>query len=446
MVCVCLKMKGRKGSMIHVTAFVFAAVAMANTGVDGAPFPRECEADHQCVNGFCYTAVGKCTPCIDCSVYLRNAPAWNSCAKSAQECGSCMSGYEEEVFQKGAKRDFCVSIKDSQKRHDEDDKVALATAGYAALGLLIVLILAVIVIVYIRKKIPRIKPSCLGRPQGDDTPPPPYSSSPLLASAPVMSEEATNQLEVVGMKENLALQHAVPFRDPCFPYNGYDEDEEHEEEENEDDYNFGNSVLDIHDAVHDAIHDEDTVPSAWTPGEAYGHNVVGEEANTPGPSAEREEPSHDSRPESSLSTLSEAAASPDSTNMSAANRTNVGDSGVSASSSVQSSNTSLAVRHFSQFGSGNRAADSGDAVDQSLSGSRSEEDLNQSAQPCKRLRRDSGSVSMQSGPLFESGNSSSEDEMDQNSERRGATINTGTQANQFNFFVKVYKNSGHVQY
>lgn len=255
------------------------------------PLRDQCEGDSQCMPGYyCFTETKYCASCTDCVVYNRNK-SWKTCAKSPSECGTCLSGFEEEILANGRVRDWCVTSPNQASAHHSDAAVQ-ATHNYLMWPLAIGFFVILTIFYAVCWK--NWRGGNLNRLTSPNEEPPPYSSlnfppatqdsstsSSGESEVPACScsanastsrpEESSNPrhmfLNLQQCKEQPLLQ-AVPFR--------YPEDSlqrslnpllESDDESSSDHESSPEELVGALSQDHRNIdfEDENTMPSDWTP-------------------------------------------------------------------------------------------------------------------------------------------------------------------------------------
>ncbi|KAG8292737.1 hypothetical protein J6590_031717 [Homalodisca vitripennis] len=282
-----------------VTFFAVLMVSAYGDGVDSAHM--QCDLDHQCPDGFfCYEESHYCTRCLDCGSYKRKA-SWRSCPKTPTDCGTCITGFEEEILHEGRTRDMCIpSIIPNTLSHTNAS--TYNTERYIWGGVVTVLLVPIMFYVFCRKTIRRDGGvNHHGIPHEE---PPPYRSIELTTLTSNNSEERLseeNHVLMVGQQKDCLVQ-AVPFRQPDYA---------------EELMLFDNSqeaTSDVESTVEGVVlaspnielHDENTMPSDWTPAEQDGNGqlmtletpeieVVSEPEDTCEPASKRQKtsPTHE---------------------------------------------------------------------------------------------------------------------------------------------------------
>ena len=72
-----------------------------------------CDRDSDCSEGhFCKSKAGfpYCQRCHNCTGRYRRQPARDGCARTAGECGGCLSGFEAEEQLDGSQKDICQPV------------------------------------------------------------------------------------------------------------------------------------------------------------------------------------------------------------------------------------------------------------------------------------------------------------------------------------------------
>jgi len=247
----------------------FTSVSTHGFALDVAPLHRQCDSDHQCDNGFfCYEESHFCTRCLECSSYKRKS-SWRSCAKTPSDCGSCITGHEEEILHEGKTRDICVPSFPNNlshtnvPEHSYPERILWAAAVTG-------LVLPIVYFVFSRKNRVRGYQIDRGTIHRDlcREEPPPYRSIELTTLSSNNSEEQLSEEDhvmCVGQQKDHLVQ-AVPFQKPAYL------DEEllafdNAQSDNRDEPEHLADEAPVATVGSVELHDENTMPSDWTPDE-----------------------------------------------------------------------------------------------------------------------------------------------------------------------------------
>ncbi|XP_075223394.1 uncharacterized protein LOC142325471 isoform X2 [Lycorma delicatula] len=253
------------------------------------PMREHCEGDTQCLPGYyCYLDSGLCVMCIDCAVYFRNKLIWKTCAKRPSECGTCLSGFEEDILAEGQKRDFCLkSVNEHASPYQSDSARSKISVSWAVgVGLFIIATMCY-AICWKSRNTGNNRLAA----QVQEPPPPPYSSLGLQPSTDVLSNRvndsnstnccsqngcnATRSVETSHTREHHwhwqqckeeSLQQAFPFRYPGDPVQPSLDPllQDSDDESNDSDHESSTEDILTQEQNID-LQDETTMPSDWTP-------------------------------------------------------------------------------------------------------------------------------------------------------------------------------------
>ncbi|XP_069679795.1 uncharacterized protein [Periplaneta americana] len=357
----CKKMQRR---IVMTLVATCAATTMA-VGVDMRD--EGCETDHECrVKGmhdyYCYIRTRNCVRCTNCTLYHRRKAPFPSCAKSAQDCGECMLGFEDEILTDGKKKDLCKAINVIPTPTPVIEEWKISTIAIIVSTFVVLTCAGYFFYRKCWKKDP-------GRNNDEEShhnnthipvehaPPPPYT--PLLPepSAPIRAMSLENVINYQEEKDT-EVQQAVCFKDADYPYNSGSLEQEDDSEDNT-----------------PALEDENTMESNWSPPIGYGQEVV----NVP----------------CTINEVTESSSEPAETRPPSPSNTQ-DDSGVSNSSAL-----SLPHRPFEGLGSSDSTSSSSLPVQPLVPTttttrprSWSDEEVNASSSS-KRARHDSGTQSLE---------------------------------------------------
>ncbi|XP_057367830.1 uncharacterized protein LOC130688841 isoform X2 [Daphnia carinata] len=221
--------------------------------VNAAATSHECRLDSDCPeSSFCDQLHFVCEICLPCQSLLNRAAGVDTCAKSEDDCGRCLRGFQSEDLT-GQRRSYkCFPILDKQAEFLPHPSSLMTWNEFITLAAAIMLLAAMLVVLttyYVKNRysMPRENANTGTRKRSStevDYLPPPYnevvSSDQTYTFATEESSEEMNQATPIGR------YHMI----------------HREDETNREDLDL---VEDLHSEEESTLGSTETIPSSWEP-------------------------------------------------------------------------------------------------------------------------------------------------------------------------------------